>query len=65
MPSGDALPGQSHMALFSFDCALNRPRVTVAISVVFLEEPLPENPLEESVPIDGANMEAVKHDSRG
>ena len=64
-PSGDALPAQSHTTLFSFDCALNRPRVNVAISVVFLEEPLPENPPKESVPVDGANMEAVQHDSWG
>ena len=64
-PSGDALPAQSHTALFSFGCALNRPRVTVAISVVFLEEPLPEIPPDESTPVDGANMEAVLHDSRG
>ena len=64
-PSGDALPAQSHTALFSFDCALNRPRVTVAISVVFLEEPLPENPPEEQAPVDGAHMDTVQQDTRG
>ena len=41
-PSSSALPAQSHTALFSFDCSLNRPRVTDAISVVFLEEPQDE-----------------------
>ena len=58
-PSGDALPAQSHTTLFSFDCALNRPRVTVAISVVFLEEPLPEIPPDEHAPDDSAHLEAV------
>ena len=44
------LSAQSHTALFSFDCTLNRPRVTAAISVVFLEEPQDEkhqNPSDE------------------
>ena len=58
-PSGDALPAQSHTALFSFDCALKRPRVTVAISVVFLEEPIPEYPPEEQAPVDGAQMDTM------
>ena len=37
----------------------------MAISVVFLEEPLPKNPPEEQVPVDGAHLEAVQQDSRG
>ena len=64
-PSGDALPAQSHTALFSFDCALNKPRVTVAISVVFLEEPIPETPPEDPDPDAGTHMNQMQHSTGG
>ena len=37
----------------------------MAISVVFLEEPLPENLPEEQAPVDGAHMDTTQQDTRG
>ena len=34
-----SIPAQTHTARFSFDCSLNRPRVTASITVAFCEEP--------------------------
>ena len=64
-PSSSALPAQSHTALFSFDSSLNWPRVSVAISVVFLEEPQVENPSEGQGPVGCTNLDEALHGSRG